>query len=88
MSVIRGLSHRCETGALRVRAADSEGIIFFKAGLLIHGECEEFTGDAAVLHMIETCYAVENPVYKFIRGCAIPATETVEGTAEELIEHE
>ena len=88
LSVIRSLSHRCETGALRVRAAGWEGIIFFKSGMLIHGECEEFTGDAAVLHMIETCNAVENPIYKFMRGCAIPAYETVEGTAEELIHHE
>jgi CheY-like chemotaxis protein len=84
--VIRNLSHLRETGALRVQAAGSDGIIFFKAGELIHGESAGFIGDAAVLNLIENCSDAGAGVYKFVRGCALPCERTVQSAVEELIE--
>ena len=81
--VIQNIMLSEQTGALRVKAASSEGIIFFKTGEIIHAESASFIGDFAIRHMIEICCAGQHTC-KFLRGCAIPAVRTVQDTVEEL----
>ena len=57
-----------QTGALHVNAGETDGIIFFEAGEILHAECGTYFGDEAVTEIVKTCHATEKGVYKFVYG--------------------
>jgi CheY-like chemotaxis protein len=82
--VIQMLAQSRQSGTLHINAAASDGIICFEAGEVLHAECEGSAGDAAILRLVQTCYAAGEGVYKFVPGCA-SAQRTVKNSIEALI---
>jgi CheY-like chemotaxis protein len=74
--VIQMLVQSRQTGALHINAG-SDGIVFFKSGEIVHAECGAFTGDAAIVDLIQQCYGAGDGVYKFV-----PASSTTERTVK------
>lgn len=66
--VIQMLTQARQTGALHVNASDTDGIIFFEAGEIVHAECGTFFGDEGVMQIVKTCHGAASGVYKFIYG--------------------
>lgn len=82
--VIQMLGQSRQTGALHVNAADSDGIIFFEAGEIVHAECAALFGDEAVTQIVRACHSAGSGVYKFIYG-ATAAQRTVLRSATDLL---
>jgi two-component system cell cycle response regulator DivK len=82
--VIQMLGQARQTGALHVNAGDTDGIIFFGGGEMLHAECGTFFGDEAVTQIVRTCQSAGKGVYKFVYGAA--ATQrTVLRSATDLL---
>ncbi len=82
--IIQMLQHSRQTGALHVNAGNTDGLIFFDAGDVVHAESGELVGDDAVVHIVKSCNGVEAGVYKFVPGDTAP-TRTVMRSATELM---
>ncbi len=82
--VIQMLAQSRQSGTLHINAGASDGIICFEAGEVLHAECEESAGDAAVVRLVQSCYAAGDGVYKFVPGCAA-VQRTVRTTIEALL---
>lgn len=82
--VIQMLTQSHQTGALHVNAADTDGIIFFEAGEILHAECGVSFGDEAVRQIVRNCHAAGKGVYKFIYS-ATAAQRTVLRSATDLL---
>jgi CheY-like chemotaxis protein len=82
--VIQMLGQARQTGALHVNAGDTDGIIFFGGGEILHAECGMLFGDEAVTQIVRTCQGAGTGVYKFVYGAA--ATQrTVLRSATDLL---
>jgi hypothetical protein len=69
---------------LHVNAGDTDGIIFFGGGEILHAECGMLFGDEAVTQIVRTCQGAGTGVYKFVYGAA--ATQrTVLRSATDLL---
>jgi CheY-like chemotaxis protein len=66
--VIQMLTQARQTGALHVNAGETDGIIFFEAGEIVHAECGPCFGDEGVTQIVKTCYGAASGVYKFVYG--------------------
>jgi CheY-like chemotaxis protein len=82
--VIQMLGQARQSGALHINADDTDGIIFFEGGELIHAECETLFGDEAVTEIIRTCQGTISGVYKFVYGSA-SVQRTVLRSATDLL---
>jgi len=82
--VIQMLGQAHQTGALHINAHDTDGIIFFEGGEIVHAECESLFGDEAVTQIVKTCQSAPSGVYKFIYG-ATAAQRTVLRSATDLL---
>src|ERR1700674_4768064 len=82
--VIQMLGQARQTGALHVNAGDTDGIIFFEGGEMLHSECGTFFGDEAVTQIVKTCHGAGKGVYKLLHG-APGAQRTVLRSATDLL---
>ena len=82
--VIQMLGQAHQTGALHINAGDTDGLIFFEAGEILHAECGAYFGDEAVTQIVKTCHAALAGVYKFVYGAAA-AQRTVLRSATDLL---
>jgi CheY-like chemotaxis protein len=82
--VMQMLGQSRQTGALHVNAGETDGIIFFEAGEILHAECGTYFGDEAVTEIVKTCHATEKGVYKFVYG-ATATQRTVLRSATDLL---
>ncbi len=82
--VIQMLGQARQTGALHINAGETDGILFFEAGEIIHAETGGYFGDEAVLHIVKSCEGAGSGVYKFVYG-ATASTRTVLRSATELM---
>ncbi len=82
--VIQMLGQAHQTGALHLNAGETDGVIFFDAGNLMHAECGTLFGDEAVYHMVKNCHRRVEGVYKFVYG-ATAAQRTVLRSATDLL---
>ncbi len=82
--IIQMLEHSRQSGALHINAANSDGLIFFSAGELVHAETGDLVGDEAVVRIVKSCTAAEQGVYKFVPGDTAP-TRTVMRSGTELM---
>ena len=82
--MIQMLGQARQTGALHVNAGETDGIIFFGGGEIVHAECGTFFGDEAVTQIVRSCHAADKGVYKFIYGAAA-AQRTVLRSATDLL---
>ncbi|MGB0034600.1 MAG: DUF4388 domain-containing protein [Candidatus Acidiferrales bacterium] len=82
--VIQMLEQARQTGALHINAGDTDGIIFFEAGDILHAECGTLFGDEAVTQIVKTCQGVGKGVYKFVYG-ATAAQRTVLRSSTDLL---
>jgi CheY-like chemotaxis protein len=82
--VIQMLGQARQTGALHVNAGDTDGIIFFEGGEILHAECGQLFGDEAVIQIVKSCHGAGKGVYKFVYGAA-GAQRTVLRSATDLL---
>ena len=82
--VIQMLGQAHQTGALHINAGETDGIIFFEGGEIMHAECGTFFGDEAVTQVVKACHGAAKGVYKFVYG-AIAAQRTVLRSSTDLL---
>lgn len=82
--VIQMLEQARQTGALNINAGDTDGVVFFEGGQILHAECGAAFGDEAVTQIVKTCQGAGKGVYKFIYG-ATAAQRTVLRSATDLL---
>jgi DNA-binding response OmpR family regulator len=82
--VMQMLGQAQQTGALHINAGDTDGIIFFEGGQIVHAECDSLFGDEAVTEIVKTCHTATAGVYKFVYG-ATAAQRTVLRSATDLL---
>jgi CheY-like chemotaxis protein len=82
--VLQMLVQSRQSGTLHINAADSDGIICFEVGKVLHAECEGSAGDTAIVRLVQSCYAADDGVYKFVPGGAT-AQRTVKNSIESLL---
>jgi CheY-like chemotaxis protein len=83
-SVMQMLGHSRQSGALHINAGQTDGIIFFDAGEILHAESGLLAGDDAVTHMVKSCNGAMTGVYKFVPGSA-STIRTVQRSVASLI---
>lgn len=82
--VMQMLSQARQTGALTINAGDTDAVLFFDAGEIVHAECGSLFGDEAVLDILKNCVQCGSGVYKFVYGAA-NAQRTVLRSATDLM---
>lgn len=82
--VIQMLGQARQTGALHINASDTDGIIFFEGGEIVHAECGTFFGDEAVTQIVKACQESAKGVYKFVYGAG-STQRTVLRSATDLL---
>lgn len=82
--VMQMLGQARQTGALHINAGDTDGIIFFEGGEIMHAECGPFFGDEAVVQIVKCCHGAGQGVYKFVYG-ATGTQRTVLRSATDLL---
>ncbi|HET8923896.1 MAG TPA: DUF4388 domain-containing protein [Candidatus Acidoferrum sp.] len=70
--VMQMLGHSHQTGALHVNAGETDGLLFYDAGEIVHAECGNLFGDEAVIHILKSCVNGSQGVYKFVYGTTSP----------------
>jgi len=66
--VMQMLGHAHQTGALHINAGETDGLLFYDAGVITHAECGSLFGDEAVIHVLKSCVNGSQGVYKFVYG--------------------
>ena len=82
--VIQMLGQARQSGALHINAGETDGIIFFEGGEILHAECATLFGDEAVTQIVKACQQAARGVYKFVYG-ASAAQRTVLRSATDLL---
>jgi CheY-like chemotaxis protein len=82
--VMQMLGQARQTGALHINAGETDALLFFDAGEIIHAECGSLFGDEAVIHILKNCVEGVEGVYKFAYG-TIPPQRTVLRSATDLM---
>ena len=82
--VMQMLGHAHQTGALHINAGETDAVLFFDAGEIIHAECGSLFGDEAVIHILKSCVQGGSGVYKFTYGTT-SAQRTVLRSATDLM---
>ena len=82
--VMQMLGHAHQTGALHINAGETDGVLFFDAGGVVHAECGNLFGDEAVIHILKNCVENSSGVYKFAYGITSPQ-RTVLRSATDLM---
>jgi CheY-like chemotaxis protein len=82
--VIQMLGQARQTGALHVNATESDGIVFFEGGEIVHAECGTLFGDEAVTQIVKACQGKSCGIYKFVYGGSA-AQRTVLRSATDLL---
>lgn len=68
--VMQMLGHAHQTGALHINAGETDGVLFYDAGVITHAECGNLFGDEAVIHILKSLGNTNEGVYKFAYGTA------------------
>ncbi len=82
--VMQMLGQARQTGALTINAGETDAVLFYDAGEIIHAECGSLFGDEAVIDIIKSCVRCGSGVYKFVYGAAT-AQRTVLRSATDLM---
>jgi len=82
--VMQMLGQAHQTGALTINAGETDAVLFFDAGEIVHAECGSLFGDEAVLDILKSCVRCGSGVYKFVYGAAT-AQRTVLRSATDLM---
>jgi CheY-like chemotaxis protein len=82
--VMQMLAQAHQTGALNINAGETDAVLFFDAGEIVHAECGALFGDEAVLDILKNCVRLGSGVYKFVYGVST-AQRTVLRSATDLM---
>jgi CheY-like chemotaxis protein len=82
--VMQMLGQAHQTGALTINAGQTDAVLFFDAGEIVHAECGPLFGDEAVLDILKSCVRCGSGVYKFVYGVTT-AQRTVLRSATDLM---
>jgi CheY-like chemotaxis protein len=82
--VMQMLGQARQTGALTINAGETDAVLFFDAGEIVHAECGSLFGDEAVIDILKSCVRGGAGVYKFVYGAAT-AQRTVLRSATDLM---
>jgi len=53
---------------LHINAGETDGVLFYDAGVITHAECGNLFGDEAVIHILKSLGSSNEGVYKFTYG--------------------
>ena len=84
--VMQMLGQAHQTGALHINAHDTDGIIFFEGGEIVHAECDSLFGDEAVTQIVKTCQNAPSGVYKFVYGATAAQRTVLRSTTDLLLD--
>jgi DNA-binding response OmpR family regulator len=82
--VMQMLGQARQTGALTINAGETDAVLFYDAGEIVHAERGSLFGDEAVIDIIKSCVRCGSGVYKFVYGAAT-AQRTVLRSATDLM---
>jgi CheY-like chemotaxis protein len=82
--VMQMLAQSHQTGALTINAGETDAVLFFDAGEIVHAESGSLFGDEAVLEILKSCVRCGSGVYKFVYGITT-AQRTVLRSATDLM---
>jgi CheY-like chemotaxis protein len=82
--VMQMLGQARQTGALTINAGETDAVLFYDAGEIVHAECGSLFGDEAVIDIIKSCVRCGSGIYKFVYGAAT-AQRTVLRSATDLM---
>ena len=82
--VMQMLGQARQTGALTINAGETDAVLFYDAGEIVHAECGSLFGDEAVLDILKNCVRCGSGVYKFVYG-ASTSQRTVLRSATDLM---
>jgi hypothetical protein len=82
--VMQMLGQARQTGALTINAGETDAVLFYDAGEIVHAENGSLFGDEAVLDILKSCVRCGAGVYKFVYGAAT-AQRTVLRSATDLM---
>jgi DNA-binding response OmpR family regulator len=82
--VMQMLAQAHQTGALTINAGETDAVLFFDAGEIVHAESGSLFGDEAVLEILKSCVRLGSGVYKFVYGVTT-AQRTVLRSATDLM---
>jgi two-component system cell cycle response regulator DivK len=84
--VIQMLGQARQTGALHINAGETDGIIFFEGGEILHAECAQLFGDEAVTQIVKACHGAASGVYKFVYGASATQRTVLRSATDLLID--
>ncbi len=66
--IMQMLDQSRKTGALHINAGETDGVLFYEAGEILHAECGKLLGDNAVIQIVKNCQRAGRGTYKFVAG--------------------
>jgi CheY-like chemotaxis protein len=66
--IIQMLDQSRKTGALHINSGETDAVLFFESGEIIHAECGKRNGEEAVMQIIKDCHQSGVGSYKFVSG--------------------
>jgi CheY-like chemotaxis protein len=84
--VIQMLGQARQSGALHINAGETDGIVFFEGGEILHAECGVLFGDEAVTQIVKACHGAAKGVYKFVYGPAAPQRTVLRSATDLLLD--
>ena len=82
--VMQMLGQAHQTGALTINAGETDAVLYFDAGEIVHAESGSLFGDEAVINILKSCVECGSGVYKFVYG-ATTTQRTVLRSATDLM---
>lgn len=68
--IMQMLDQSRKTGALHINAGETDGVLFYEGGEILHAECDKLAGDDAVIQIVKNCQRAGRGSYKFVAGTA------------------
>lgn len=82
--IMQMLDQSRKTGALHINAGETDGVLFYEGGEILHAECDKFVGDEAVIQIVKNCQRAGRGTYKLVAGTAA-SQRTVQRRSMDLL---
>lgn len=66
--IMQMLDQSRKTGALHINAGETDGVLFYESGEILHAECGKLVGDSAVIQIVKNCQQAGRGTYKLVTG--------------------
>jgi two-component system, cell cycle response regulator DivK len=66
--IMQMLDQSRKTGALHINAGETDAVLFYESGEILHAECGKLVGDPAVIQIVKNCQQAGRGTYKLVTG--------------------